>query len=274
MKKGPELPGASFSLFDTEERVLEDAATMVGQLEQVAQGVRDLAGEYRKSYGEQRRMLRISDRLQLDLHQANQVLASQAIELKRLNSALGEEIRRREELAEELRQIAITDVLTGLHTRRHILELGSLEEKRWRRHGGNLSLALIDIDYFKKVNDSYGHAAGDQALIKFAEICRAASREIDLIGRFGGEEFLIIFPETPLGDAGLVAERLRKQAENESIVIQNVGIKITVSIGVTALLETDKTLEHAISRADQALYRAKGAGRNRVECVATIGENE
>lgn len=268
---GQELPGEDYSLFDKEERVLENAAAMVAQLEQVAQGVRDLADAYGKGYTEQRRMLRISDRLQLDLHQANRVLASQAAELKRLNLALESEVKRREELADELRKIATTDVLTGLHTRRHVLELGGLEEKRRRRHGGNLSLVLIDIDHFKKVNDSHGHAAGDEVLKRFAGVCRTVFREIDLIGRFGGEEFLVILPATGLDNACDIAERLRCQTENETITLQGNGVRITVSIGVTELLETDPSLEHAISRADLALYRAKNAGRNRVECGDAAG---
>lgn len=261
-----EVPGDDYSLFDKEERVMENAAAMIVQLGQVAQGVRDLAGAYGKGYSEQRRMLRIGDRLQLDLHQANQSLSAQTEELQRLNAVLELEIKLREELAEELRQIAITDVLTGLHTRRHILELGGLEEKRWRRHKGSLSLVLIDIDHFKKVNDTYGHATGDEVLKRFAGVCRAVFREIDLIGRFGGEEFLVVLPETRRADACVIAERLRGQTESETTTMQTHGIRITVSIGVTELLETDKSLEHAISRADLALYRAKNAGRNRVEC--------
>jgi len=270
--KPEELPGNDFSLFDKEERVLENADAMIVKLELVAQGVRDLAGAYQQGYREQRRMLRISDRLQLDLHQANQTLASQADELKQLNMALETENKLREALAEELHLIATTDVLTGLHTRRHVLELGGHEEKRWRRKHGHLSLVMIDIDHFKKVNDTHGHSAGDEVLKAFAAVCRRTFRQTDVIGRFGGEEFLAILPETSLDEACVIAERLRRQTQEETIALHHAETRITVSIGATELLDSDSSLEQTISRADVALYRAKGAGRNRIERIDTRGE--
>lgn len=264
-----EQADGEFSLFDQEERVLHSAASMIAKLEEVSGGLRELAGAYQQGYREQRRMLRISDRLQLDLHLANQALGSQADELKKLNTALEAENRLRKALAEELRLIATTDVLTGLHTRRHILELGAHEERRWRRHQGHLSLALIDIDHFKKVNDTHGHAAGDEALKIFTAICRRTFRQTDFIGRFGGEEFLVVLPETNLDEACIIAERLRCQTQEETIALHNAEVRITVSIGTTELLSADSSLEQAIFRADMALYRAKDAGRNRIERIDT-----
>lgn len=260
-----EHAGSEFTLFDQEERVLQNAASMLVKLEEVAEGLRGLTGAYQQGYREQRRMLRISDRLQLDLHQANQTLGSQADELKQLNTALETENKLREALTEELHLIATTDVLTGLHTRRHILELGKHEEKRWQRHQGHLSLVLIDIDHFKKVNDTHGHAAGDEVLKKFATVCRRMFRQTDCIGRFGGEEFLVILPETGLDEACAIAERLRCQTKEETMALPNAETRITVSIGATELLNSDSSLEQAISRADMALYRAKNTGRNRTE---------
>jgi diguanylate cyclase (GGDEF)-like protein len=170
-----------------------------------------------------------------------------------------------------LRLIATVDVLTGLYTRRHILELGGREEERWRRHGGHLSLALIDIDHFKKVNDTYGHASGDEVLKRFAEVCRETFRQIDFIGRFGGEEFLVVLPDTGMDDACAIAERLRLHTESENIVLQKAGIRITASIGVSEMTPADASLEQAVSRADAALYRAKNNGRNRVERASAEG---
>lgn len=258
MTNPPQRSDSEFTLFDEEERVLRRADSMIAKLEEVAGGVRALADAYRQGYSEQRRMVRISDRLQLDLHKANQALEA--------------ENKVREGLETELRLIATVDVLTGLYTRRHILELGSQEEQRWRRHGGHLSLALIDIDHFKKVNDSYGHAAGDEVLKKFAEICRRTFRQIDFIGRFGGEEFLGVLPDTGMDDACAIAERLRLQTENENIDLPKSGIRITVSIGVSEVNDVDMSLEQAISRADAALYRAKDNGRNRIERANKEGD--
>lgn len=272
MAMDQETADSEFSLFDEEERVLKRAASMIVKLEEVVQGLHGLANAYKQGYREQRRMLRISDRQQLDLHQANQTLASQSQELKQLNAALEAENQLRETLAKELRLIATTDVLTGLHTRRHILELGKHEESRWRRHQGHLSLALIDLDHFKKVNDAHGHAGGDEVLKQFAAICRRSFRQADCIGRFGGEEFLVILPETGLDEACAIAERLRCQTQEETIALPDGETRITISIGTTELRIGDSSLEQAISRADMALYRAKNAGRNRTERMDVEGE--
>ncbi len=257
MTSQPERPDSEFSLFDEEERVMRRAAAMIANLEDVGGSLRALADAYRQGYSEQRRMVRISDRLQLDLHEANQALEA--------------EIKLREGLEAELRLIATVDMLTGLYTRRHILETGELEEKRWRRHGGRLSLVLADIDHFKLVNDTYGHAVGDEVLKGFAEICRGAFRQTDFIGRFGGEEFLVVLPGTGLDDACAIAERLRFQTENGKVSVPSAKIKITVSIGVSEMSGGDASLEQAISRADEALYRAKARGRNRIERASAEG---
>jgi len=251
MTNSPERSDSEFSLFDEEERILRRADSMIAKLEEVSGGLSALADAYRQGYSEQRRMVRISDRLQFDLHKANQALEA--------------ENKVRVGLEAELRLIATVDVLTGLYTRRHILELGDQEEQRWRRHGGHLSLALIDIDHFKKVNDTYGHASGDEVLKRFAEVCRKTFRQIDFIGRFGGEEFLVVLPDTGMDDACAIAERLRLHTENENIELHNSTIKITASIGVSEMNQSDTSLEQAISRADAALYRAKDNGRNRIE---------
>lgn len=256
---------SGFTLFEQEEQVIARADAIVVKLESVSVSLREFALAYRRGYREQKRMMRISDRLQGDLQSANQRLGDQARELQLLNDALQSENQLREALATELRLIATTDVLTGLHTRRHLLELGGLEEKRWRRHHQPLSLLIFDIDFFKRVNDSYGHAAGDEVLRAFADICRETFRASDIVGRFGGEEFLAILPATKTVDAFQIAERLRKRTELETVRFGNADIHFTVSVGVTETRDADQTLEQTIFRADMALYKAKNAGRNRTE---------
>ncbi|NEX23771.1 GGDEF domain-containing protein, partial [Thiorhodococcus mannitoliphagus] len=184
--------GEEYSLYAHEESVIRRAEDMLGKLEEVSGGVRDLAKAYRGGYRETARLVRISDRMQLDLHDANRTLTSQAEDLRRLNAALREEIERREQLEQELRRIASIDELTGTHTRRSLLELGEHELRRRARHGHSLAVLMMDLDHFKRINDSFGHAAGDQLLRDFGFLLRSSLRKGDIAGRFGGEEFLAI----------------------------------------------------------------------------------
>jgi diguanylate cyclase (GGDEF)-like protein len=137
---------------------------------------------------------------------------------------------------------------------------GEMEYDRARRYGHSLSLALLDVDHFKKVNDTWGHPFGDRVLCKLAEHCRGATRASDLVARIGGEEFAILLVETPITEARAIAERLRLAQMSESLE----GREITVSLGISELLPDDRGIEDLLKRADAALYRAKGAGRNRV----------
>ena len=252
-----------YSLFDQEEKILAQAEEMVLKLKEVGDWVNFLAVAFRKQYREQQRMVRLSDRMQLDLHSANQQLAEQAVELKSLNRALNEEIEGRKKLEDHLRTLATTDSLTGLLTRRSLFEMGEREIRRNVRNGLPLSFMLIDLDHFKMVNDKFGHAAGDEALVVFAEIGAKVLRSTDILGRLGGEEFGVILPEADLDSAFLIAERYRKEFASRPISFQGQEVMVTISIGVTELLSKEDTLEKAFTRADQALYLAKARGRNR-----------
>jgi diguanylate cyclase (GGDEF)-like protein len=165
---------------------------------------------------------------------------------------------------EKAQSQAITDALTGVYNRRGLFQLGEFEFQRARRTGRPFCAMMMDIDHFKRVNDRHGHAAGDQILLKLAERCRRNSRPIDLIGRYGGEEFVILLPETQLADACLIAERLRLSIVNEAFKTDAGDLRITISIGVAEMSLSDPSLHVLIGRADSALYDAKGAGRNRV----------
>jgi diguanylate cyclase (GGDEF)-like protein len=156
---------------------------------------------------------------------------------------------------------AITDKLTGLFNRSIIDTLIQVEIERAKRNNKPISVLLFDIDHFKKINDTYGHDKGDYALKTIAEIARRTLRKSDYIIRWGGEEFLVILPETDLDGAKKVAEKIRSNVENYNLKV--IG-KVTVSIGVT-MLKMGEPLDNAIKRADEALYAAKNKGRNRVE---------
>ena len=160
----------------------------------------------------------------------------------------------------ELRELASTDSLTGLLNRRTLMELLRIEVSRARRKGTPLSIAVVDLDDFKHINDTYGHVVGDKALIELTKVMRRNLRATDLIGRFGGEEFIIVMPETDLKTALKVMERIRRAVEET--FFEPVG-SISVSVGV-AELKGDEEIESFIRRADEALYRAKREGKNRV----------
>jgi diguanylate cyclase (GGDEF)-like protein len=165
---------------------------------------------------------------------------------------------------EEVERLAITDSLTSLYNRRHLFELADRELQRSRRYRLPLSVVMVDIDEFKRVNDTYGHAIGDQVLQGVAESCRKELREVDVIGRYGGDEFVALLPETGLSAACQVAERLRKSIAERTLDTKAGRITVTVSLGIAVLDDEHLTPESLLDRADQALYVAKQNGRNRV----------
>jgi diguanylate cyclase (GGDEF)-like protein/PAS domain S-box-containing protein len=164
----------------------------------------------------------------------------------------------------QLREMATTDGLTGIFNRRRFMELADDELGRAHRYGRPVSLIMFDVDHFKKVNDTRGHAAGDKVLRALTAMARETLRGADILGRIGGEEFAVLLPETDLPAATRAAERLRRAAESMNLVADGEAFGITVSLGV-ALLQEDEILEDFLKRTDQALYKAKQGGRNRVE---------
>ncbi len=173
-------------------------------------------------------------------------------------------------LFKEIQKLAITDPLTDIFNRRHIFELGQREFSRARRLKRPLSLIYLDIDHFKNVNDTLGHKTGDFVLKKLAEIIKDNTREIDILGRYGGEEFIIILVETPIRDACQTAERLRKIV-NEGFQNEPNISNLTVSIGVADLKPNTSSFYHLIDEADTALYKAKNSGRNQIKAYCQEG---
>lgn len=168
---------------------------------------------------------------------------------------------------EQLRLLSITDPLTGLHNRRYILD--KLEEEFYesRRYERTLSLMLIDIDDFKRINDTFGHPAGDEVLMQLSGILESKRRKSDVAGRFGGEEFIIVMSHTSCQDAVIMAERLREQIGTCTFTALPSSLFVTVSIGVTSLAGTMRTTGDLLKAADSALYRAKSKGKN---CVVAL----
>ena len=166
--------------------------------------------------------------------------------------------------ADKLKEMATVDGMTGLFNRRHFFSLAEMEWSRYQRHWRPLSLLMVDIDEFKSINDRFGHDAGDHVIVQIAELCRKAKRKSDVVARFGGEEFLLLLPETTLEEAQHTAERLRQVVEESDLSIASRAINATISIGVAEANPYMEAIFDLIKLADQALYNAKHAGRNRV----------
>lgn len=178
--------------------------------------------------------------------------------------AAARDITDRKNLEEELQRQATTDELTGIANRRCFLKRAEEELRRIDRYQGNCALLILDIDHFKLVNDTYGHAVGDKALQKITSVCQGALRSTDLLGRIGGEEFAMLLLETGMMEAGLAAERLRRSIQDAVFIIDGNIVPLKVSIGVTGRGKKTVSLSEMMVLADQALYRAKQSGRNKV----------
>jgi len=160
------------------------------------------------------------------------------------------------------KQLSMIDPLTKLFNRRHFEEEFEREYKRANRYKNNLSIAVIDIDFFKKINDTYGHSCGDYILKEIAYIMKDNFRQTDTIFRYGGEEFVVILTETSQKTAYVPMERLRKRVENNNFNFKNQQIKVTISIGISSKTDFEKASE-MFDNADKALYKAKESGRNK-----------
>ncbi|MFW6281802.1 MAG: GGDEF domain-containing protein [bacterium] len=180
-------------------------------------------------------------------------------------------IKKRKEKEKEIIYLNYHDFLTGLYNRRYFMQAGENEIERVERNERSLALMMIDIDHFKDVNDTYGHAVGDKVLKNLANILKDSVREIDIVGRLGGEEFGIILPDTNISNAEKTAERLRKNIEDSSIQFEGENISVTVSIGVSSYTKKIYNMSDLLHEADIALYKAKDRGRN---CVHIEGVSE
>jgi diguanylate cyclase (GGDEF)-like protein len=170
--------------------------------------------------------------------------------------------------AQELERLATTDGMTGIYNRRHFLKLADREWHRARRYRRPLSFLMIDIDYFKSINDNFGHEMGDQMIVHLANLARECKRETDVLARIGGEEFALLLPEADLREARALAERLREEVAENPLVASLHRIPATVSVGVATACATMMEISDLMKASDHALYDAKRRGRNRVICFA------
>ena len=171
-------------------------------------------------------------------------------------------------LYKEIETLSITDELTNVYTRRYFLERFEEEIRRSQAREARLSFLMLDVDFFKLVNDQYGHLAGDEVLKQIGVIIKENVREIDIAGRYGGEEFCVVLPDTDEPGAMAVAERIRKAAAKKTIKAYDASLQITISIGIASFPNDGKSPEELIDKADWSLYRAKSKGRN---CTVAFG---
>jgi diguanylate cyclase (GGDEF)-like protein len=155
--------------------------------------------------------------------------------------------------------------LTKLYNYRYLMQYLESEVKRCLRYKKKVSLLFIDIDGFKRINDTFGHLVGSHALAEMAQVFRRILRETDVVGRYGGDEFVIVLPETPLNGAMVIAERIRKKVEDYEFIAQNLSIRLTVSLGVANCPKHTLTAEGLIKKADAAMYRAKELSKNSIK---------
>ncbi len=187
-------------------------------------------------------------------------------ELERKNKLILEQVR-------QLDYLARTDSLTKLPNRRDFMEHANMEMSRYKRNGSPFSIVMIDIDFFKKINDAFGHECGDYVLVETAECIRKNLRTHDHIARWGGEEFIILLPETESEGAVEVAEKIRCQIQDDQFIFGSYCPEVRLTLGVSAI-ESGKTLQDCIRMADQALYRGKKSGRNKVVTAKKHSKNQ
>ena len=197
------------------------------------------------------------------MHSDNQTLIAKTILFSDITGSFN--------LLKKLENAAYLDALTGLYSRKHFFELAVTEIERAQRMNQSIYAAMLDLDFFKKVNDTYGHAAGDLVLKTAAEIIHKSIRTYDLLGRYGGEEFVILFTNLDTSELYTPVERVRENMEHNVTSYEGAEIKITCSIGLAKYLEDD-TLETTLKKADAALYAAKRAGRNQVKVYDDLVE--
>lgn len=262
-------------LLSTIEGTLSGASRFLGD-ESGDQSLFSLEGQFYSINAGRRQMVNFLLSAYRDAFLQNQRVEGARTELMLLNQQLEkrvdertkelqEEIAKRKQVQEKLRQLAIKDGLTQVFNYRYFMELGRREFERAKRYGRQLSLIMMDLDHFKRINDTYGHAVGDRVLHVVAQICQKGLRNVDILARIGGEEFAALLPETGLEQAWLVAERLRQNVARTILRARAGEVRLTLSLGVGSVNADTKDFEALLRTADTALYAAKRNGRDRAE---------
>lgn len=189
-------------------------------------------------------------------------------ELIQTHVQLRQQTQNLENAKKELQELANSDPLTSLYNRRYLMSIGNNIMHLAMRDKTQFCLVMIDIDNFKTVNDTFGHSCGDEVIKRVASKLIELTRQSDIVSRYGGEEFALVFPETNIDGAQIISEKIRECIENEVVICEEKSLKFTISIGVSEFdFKKDKSIEGVLNRSDEALYQAKRSGRNRVCCI-------
>ncbi|MEP6945797.1 MAG: GGDEF domain-containing protein [Acidobacteriota bacterium] len=250
-------------------------AKMLVMIAKTSGAVNHLLGEMVRINSDQSSRLRSATKSQVELELERPKLESRHFdELTSLNNemcTLQRELAKKnaelEMLYAEVQSLAITDTLTGLLNRRGFFDLGIREVERFRRFAEPMCGLMFDLDHFKRFNDTYGHAVGDEVLQEVAVRCKRELRQIDIIGRYGGEEFAVFLPGTDIVGAYVIGERLRNAINSEPFATSSGPLTVSISLGAAFATAQISTPEELLAVADKALYKAKEAGRNCV-CIA------
>lgn len=229
--------------------------------------LQDLYASHQQQLHRIERITRISDQYQTTAHKEKTNLTERfeksLRQLERITRISDRYQKMLQDLNTELKRASTHDHLTALANRRLMVDRLAEEVGRAQRTGRPFSVAICDIDYFKAINDTHGHAAGDAVLVAFSRTVGTQLREYDLMARWGGEEFLIVLPETALAEALAISERLRASILSMAVDVSGTQVTVTASFGL-AEFRADEDVRETLKRADDALYRAKDTGRNRV----------
>ncbi|HHN65991.1 MAG TPA: diguanylate cyclase [Nitrospirae bacterium] len=244
--------------------------TLEDFIDEVAEKTIEVFSVFEIPPGEMKPYSEILQEANEELHRLNLSYEYLVIELRQAKEKAERLARELKAANERLRDLALKDGLTGLYNHRYFQELLDKELSRARRYNHPISLIMLDIDHFKRINDTYGHPQGDVVLKEISRVIRDSLRDTDIAARYGGEEFAIVLPETDLKGALSVAERLRSEVEALMPVLDGNRIKVTISLGVTSIEDHSTVVEkkHLIDVADRALYCSKKKGRNRITIVS------
>ncbi len=268
----PEVDGYEVCRALREEEREEDyipilMLTAKGEVEDLARGLAVGADDYiAKPFDNLELLARVKSLLRIRSLQKRLYL--QNLELEAKNQQLEALTRQLDAANQELMLLSVTDGLTRAYNHRHFQERLKGEYARARRHGEPFTCVMIDLDHFKRINDTYGHPVGDRVLVRLVEILKEGVRSEDLVARYGGEEFVLLLPKTDSAQARVIADRLRERIAREEIpVTDSKRLAVTVSMGVADFCPgaVERDPDALLRAADEALYRAKANGRNRVE---------
>lgn len=252
----------------------EEAATML--IDSVGEKAREMMQAFSIDPGETKPFTQIMQEANEELGRLNYSYEQMVLELTQAKHSAEQLARELKQANDNLRELTFRDSLTNLYNHRYFQEVFETELNKSKRYGHHLSLLLLDIDHFKKVNDSYGHLTGDHVLIEISKVLVKLVRHCDIVARYGGEEFAILLPETGLSGAKVLAQRLRRGVEQHRMEYDGEPLRVTTSIGLssTEMPDMEKNRKSMIASSDQALYSAKHAGRNRVELFQGFEESQ